>query len=101
MSRRKLPPIPNGPLKGKTMVFSGQEEADQLRPEIELILDALEVEWAWISDESMIGHFPIGPYDGDDLPTLSTLREKLGVPVKLRDFVIDVAWRMRRAKTSS
>lgn len=75
--------------KKHNVEFACQEAAGYLQAEIDLILAAVGIESAWVSDESMIGDFAV---EESDLPALE---DELGVKVSLDDYVIAVAQRMR------
>jgi hypothetical protein len=68
---------------------------DQIRKAIDQVCESEEIgmaETAWISDESCICDFPIEKQE------LVKLRELLGVPVEDRDYIYEVAKRLRDQK---
>ena len=68
---------------------------DQIRKAIDKVCESEEMgmaETAWISDESCVCDFPI------EKPELIKLRELLGVPVEERDYIYEVAKRLRDKK---
>lgn len=68
---------------------------DQIRKAIDQVCESEEIgmaETAWISDESCICDFPIEKQE------LVKLRELLGVPVEDRDYIYEIAKRLRDKK---
>jgi len=68
---------------------------DQIRKAIDQVCESEEIrmaETAWISDGSCICDFPIEKQE------LVKLRELLGVPVEDRDYIYEIAKRLRDKK---
>ncbi len=68
---------------------------DQIRKAIDEACESEEIgmaEAAWISDESRICDFPIEKQE------LVKLRESLGIPIEERDYIYEIAERLRDKK---
>lgn len=73
----------------KKIVFAPKDQVQDLRSFIRLVLEAIDFETAWVSDESRLDDFPLDEEDRVHA------EEKLGVPVNLSDYVVEVAKRVR------
>jgi hypothetical protein len=60
-------------------------------PYVDQVLQAIGYPEAYVTEGSMVGDFPLGVED------LKPIQEKLGVPVSLHDYVLDVAKRVKEA----
>lgn len=82
----------------KKIVWPANNRVRELRPWIDEILKALGYPGAMVSDHSEIGDFFITGLRAHRENDLDILRGALGVDVSFRDFVVDVAERLREAK---
>jgi hypothetical protein len=78
-----------GLVREKKIEFAPQDRVEALDAYIDKFLQAIEIPQAWVSDESCVGDFPLEEED------MAELEATLGVEVKLRDYVVDVAERMK------
>ena len=83
--------INKGPFKDKKITFASQTKISKLGPYTQFVTDVIAKMThidCWISDESMLGDFPV---EGK----MRKLRKKLGVPIKSSDLIVDVAQRVK------
>ncbi len=73
----------------KKIVFAPQDKIRALRPWIDQILEAIGYGRAWVSNESCLGDFPL---EDEDYEQLSEL---LGFLVEGKDYLVDVAQRLK------
>lgn len=66
-----------------------------LRPWVTRVLEAIGHPEAFVTDESKIGDF----YNSWDTDKISELGKKLGVSVSMRDYVVNVANKLRIGMT--
>jgi hypothetical protein len=78
-----------GMVRDKKIVFAPQDKIRDLRPWVQEVLKAIGYPTAWVSNESCIGDF------GPDEEELAKIGEALGFPVKGRDYIVDVAQRLK------
>jgi hypothetical protein len=72
-----------------------QSRVGALAVQIAVVLDALGHPEALVTDLSSIGDFYWCTTE-EDAAALAALRERLGVPVRMADRLVDVAARLRR-----
>ena len=73
--------------------FASAVVTDRYTDEIKVVLDALGLEGALITDESLVGHFDHLDLDGETPE--ARLSRVLGFGVVALDYIIDVAKRVR------
>jgi hypothetical protein len=80
----------------KKIEFSPDDRIGYLQIWVDQVMEAIcrvsgIPDYVYISDESVVDHFPVEKKD------LAVLEKDLGVPVKLNDLIVDVAQRMKNA----
>lgn len=75
--------------------YAKSSRRETLRPWVAKVLAALEHPEAFVTDESSIGDFFSFPYEKEDLDKIGEVSKSLGVPVAMKDYVVDVANRIR------
>lgn len=85
--------LTRGRFKGHTVELAPQHEVAALPDEIQRVLDALGHPEALVTDESRIGDF--FDFGDPEPPDTRPIAAALGVPVDARDFIVDVALRLR------
>lgn len=79
------------------IVYAKSTRRETLRPWVAKVLEAIGHPEAFVTDESMVADF----FFEDCAERVEEVSKKLGVRVLPRDYVIDVANRVRLAKTAS
>ena len=78
----------DNPLKDKKIEFASQDSISAFSNEIEEIFKVFDIEYLFISDESMVADFCL---DEEELKSAS---EKLGIDIKNSDHIVEVAARL-------
>lgn len=86
-----IPASSSSDMKKKKIEFASGQRISYLEPWVDQVMKAICPDYLFISDESSIGDFEV---EEEGLPALS---KELGVPVKMRDLIVDVAQRMKDA----
>lgn len=73
----------------RRIAFAPQDRVKDLKPWVKKVTDMMGFTRCFISDQSTISDF-----DLDD-QELAQLNEKLGLPVSHKDYIVDVAARLR------
>lgn len=84
--------INNGEIK---VVYARSSRRETLRPWVQKVLEAIGHPEAFVTDESMVGDFFFS-----EPRKIEEVGRKLGVRVTARDYVIDVASRLRVGQMS-
>ena len=75
-----------------TVILAPQDQTEELSPYIDQILEALGHPEALVTDESMIGDFrSFGITHEEKEIWLNGLSEKLGIPIKSNDYLVDLS----------
>lgn len=88
MHEEKLKKI-QGLVKEKKIVFAPQDKLRPLQPWLDELRKVLRIKSWWISNESTIGDFGLND-EG-----LQNLCDELGVEVEHKNYLVDVAQRMK------
>lgn len=75
--------------KEKKIVFAPTNQVALLHPWIARIMEAMGIEKYFVSDESTIGDFHL------DREELQQLKTNLGVVIKKKDYIVEVAKRLQ------
>ena len=80
-------------VREKKIIFAPQSRLLPLQPWLNKIREALHIKSWWISDESTIGDFHLDDYE------FRELRATLGVEISRKDYLVDVAERLKNAES--
>ena len=80
-------------VKNKKIVFAPQDKIRSLQPWLDEIRKALHIKSWWISNESTIGDFGLNDED------LRRICDELRIEVNHKDYLVDVAERLKKEVT--